>query len=216
MTAEEVARYLRDNPAFLQQHPAVFTELLLPDPHQGNAVSLMERQASLLRERVRTLEARLAELLNVGRENDNLARILVDWTRALLAEPDRLQLARVAARELRHLFGVPLVEIRAWGDAASPGDAAERLVSGLTEPLCGAQIDLAAMAGWNEAWTSVRSAAIIPLRRPGAPQPFGLIALGSSDPERFQANLGTALLARIGELASAALAPASASGAGPG
>ena len=42
----------------------------------------------------------------------------------------------------------------------------------------------------------------------------GLIALGSSDPERFEAGLGTAVLARIGELASAALWPPGSGGAG--
>ena len=97
MTADDVVQYLRDHPDFFQQRIGLFTEMLLPNPHEGNAVSLVERQSALLRERVRALEARLAELLQIGRDNDNLARVLVDWTRMLLAEPDRRALVGTAA-----------------------------------------------------------------------------------------------------------------------
>ncbi|HYA65547.1 MAG TPA: DUF484 family protein [Burkholderiaceae bacterium] len=206
MTEEEVTRFLQGNPAFFRQHPALFTELLLPDPHQGNAVSLLERQALLLRERVKSLEARLAELLRVGRENDALANNLVEWTKALLAEPDRDRLARVALEQLQRIFAVPLAEIRLWD---SPSDQTHaqlaRLASCLRAPACGSDIDLGAIGGLPPAWADARSVALIPLRRAAQQEAFGLIALGSLDPARFEAALGTTLLARIGEIASAAL-----------
>jgi uncharacterized protein YigA (DUF484 family) len=47
---------------------------------------------------------------------------------------------------------------------------------------------------------------MIPLRVGGDARAFGLLALGSPDPDRFHITMGTAFLARIGELASAALA----------
>jgi len=208
MSAEDVARYLREHPEFFQDHPQLFTELLLPDPHEGQAISLAERQAALLRERVKVLDARLAELLRIGRDNDALARQLVDWTRALLAETDRARMAATAALALKRVFGVPLAELRIWGTAAE-GSAAgvAGWAANLPAPLCGTDLDLDDISGLAAAWSSVRSAALIPLRsREGAP-PFGIIAMGSSDPGRFDATLGTAVLARIGELASAALAP---------
>jgi len=208
MTDDEVARYLRDNPAFFQQHPGLFTDLLLPDPHQGNAVSLIERQALLLRERVKALEARLAELIHIGRDNDALARNLVDWTRALLEEPDRDRLAQLAIAELRRIFAIPLAEIRTWSEPPGEDDArAARLVSSLHAPACGCDIDLAAIGGLAQAWSEVRSAALVPLRHAGQREAFGVLALGSSDPARFESALGTAVLSRIGELASAALGP---------
>ncbi|SPE23543.1 conserved hypothetical protein [Burkholderiales bacterium] len=208
MTDEEVARFLQDNPAFFQQHPGLLTDLLLPDPHQGNAVSLIERQALLLRERVKVLEARLAELIRIGRDNDALARNLVDWTRALLEEPDRGRRAPLAVAELQRIFAIPLAEIRTWSEAPGEHDAqAARLVSSLHAPVCGCDIDLTPFRGLAEVWSEVRSVALVPLRRAGQREAFGLLALGSSDPARFEATLGTAVLARIGELASAALAP---------
>ena len=45
----------------------------------------------------------------------------------------------------------------------------------------------------------------LPLRKGIDPKAFGLIVLGSADPDRFQAGMGTAFLERIGETASAAL-----------
>ena len=208
MTDEEVARFLQANPAFFQQYPALFTQLLLPDPHHGNAISLSERQAMLLRERVRALEARLAELLRIGRDNDTLANNLVEWTMALLSEPDRSRIAQLAAEELKRIFAVPLVQIRTWSTPPGAADEqAARLVCSLRAPACGSTIDQASVGVLDGAWAEARSVALIPLRRAGQPDAFGLIALGSSDPARFDATMGTTVLARIGELASAALIP---------
>jgi uncharacterized protein YigA (DUF484 family) len=47
--------------------------------------------------------------------------------------------------------------------------------------------------------------ALLPLRKVGDPLAFGLLVLGSPDPERFQTGLGTAFLDRIADTASAAL-----------
>ncbi len=208
MTADDVAQYLKENPGFFQQRAGLFTELLLPNPHEGNAVSLAERQVLLLRERVHALETRLAELLQIGRDNDNLARVLVDWTRALLAEPECERRRQVASRELQRLFGVPLVEIRIWNQPPSENQVeVARFVSAMAAPTCGTDVDLRPIPGLGPAWSVVRSAAMVPLRGTQCPGAFGLILLGSADPDRFQASLGTALLSRIGELASAALAP---------
>jgi len=208
MGDDDVVHHLREHPDFFVRHPELFTELRLPDPHQGHAVSLVERQAALLRERVRTLESRLAELLHIGRDNDALARQLVEWTKALLAESARGRMAGAAADALRQVFGVPLAEVRIWGTAPSTADAAlASWAAGLPAPLCGTGLDPGILPGLAESWSSARSVALIPLRN-GDARPFGLIAMGSSDPARFDANLGTAVLGRIGELASAALAPA--------
>lgn len=208
MTEDEVARYLRGNPGFFQQHPGLFTELLLPDPHDGKAVSLLERQALMLRERVKALENRLAELIRIGRDNDALTRHLVDWTKALLAEPDRGRTLQVAVEELKKVFAVPLAEIRTFGEPPAADEAAAaRWVSAMSAPICSSDPELAPLGTLGHQWSHVRSFAVVPLRQAERTQAFGMIALGSSDPARFDAALGTALLSRIGELASAALGP---------
>jgi uncharacterized protein YigA (DUF484 family) len=47
--------------------------------------------------------------------------------------------------------------------------------------------------------------AVIALRAGAAPHAFGALVLGSADRERFQSDMATDFLQRIGELASAAL-----------
>jgi uncharacterized protein YigA (DUF484 family) len=61
---------------------------------------------------------------------------------------------------------------------------------------------------WLEDAHNVSSLALIPLRNgvasSSAPA-FGMLVLASSDAHRFNSGMGTEFLARIGELASAAL-----------
>jgi uncharacterized protein YigA (DUF484 family) len=58
---------------------------------------------------------------------------------------------------------------------------------------------------WLDDSTDVRSTVLVPLRA-GGPA-FGLLVLGSPDPDRFSASMGTDFLVHIGETASAALVP---------
>lgn len=229
----DVARYLRETPGFFDNHPDLLAELRIPDPQRGAAVSLMERQAQLLRERNKALETRLANLIRIGHDNDRLLRNLIDWTRNLVSLRNRETMAVDAARELERIFSIPMAAIRTWpapaasqvaGDVASEAasdadpnadpDAGPDLMAtaieaarGLHAPLCGAQIDLRRFAWLDERWSAARSAALVPLRAADGADAFGLIVLGAPEPARFDAAMGTAVLALIGELTSAALRP---------
>ncbi len=50
LSADKVAAFLRQNPEFFQQRSDLLELMRLPDP-RGPAVSLLERQAAILRER---------------------------------------------------------------------------------------------------------------------------------------------------------------------
>jgi uncharacterized protein YigA (DUF484 family) len=58
---------------------------------------------------------------------------------------------------------------------------------------------------WLANATAMQSAALIPLRKPGSEQSIGLLVLASSDAQRFSSDMGTDVLSRIGETASAVL-----------
>ena len=71
LDSETVAAYLRLHPEFFVQHEELIPELRIP--HQpGEAVSLVERQVKLLRERNIEMRHRLSQLMDVARENDRL------------------------------------------------------------------------------------------------------------------------------------------------
>jgi uncharacterized protein YigA (DUF484 family) len=216
MNPEDVARYLADHPAFFEQHPQVLTQMQLPHS-QGSAVSLMERQAQMQRERIRALEARLAELARYGNENDALADKLVAWSAALLAQSDTLTLPGTLLADLKRIFEVPHAALRLWGlrplfaqlPCAQPvGEDVARLAASMAVPYCGPNAGFEA-AGWltedGAAAGAVKSLALLPLRTRAGEAPFGLLVLGSSDAERFGSEMGTAFLVRIATLAGAAL-----------
>jgi uncharacterized protein YigA (DUF484 family) len=77
--------------------------------------------------------------------------------------------------------------------------------SSLTLPYCGMNSGFEAV-GWLDDPATVMSLALIPLRHgPADDNAFGLLVLGSPDPTRYTADMGTEFLVRIGEIAGAGL-----------
>src|SRR5438270_10037026 len=73
MTAEDVAIFLRTHPQFFDQHPELLESIHVPHPYGGRAIPLAERQTVALREKVKLLEGKLAELIGFGEENDAIS-----------------------------------------------------------------------------------------------------------------------------------------------
>jgi len=215
MNHDDVAQFLSENPDFFEQRPDVLGLLDVPHPQNGQAISLVERQSLLLRERVRALESRLAELIRHGEENDVIVDKLVHWTRAMLSQPEAAQLPATLVNELKTGFTVPFAAIRLWNvrdeyaalEFASPvGLDAIRLAASMAAPFCGSNVGFDVAAWMSADPAAIKSLAMLPLRVGIGTEAFGMLVLGSSDKDRFQITMGTAFLARIAELSSAALA----------
>ena len=213
-SAEQVAQYLHDNPGFFDAHAELLASITVPHPHGGRAVSLVERQVDLLREKNRALELRLAELLRIGQENDAIADRLQRLTRDLLRTRDLRQLPDVLLSGLGEGFAVPQVALRVWGLDDAYGDLpcaagvdadVRALADGMRQPYCGPNGELKAATWLPGGGAQTRSIALMAMRVGAAPQAFGLLVLGSPDPARFAAGMGTAFLERIAETGSAAL-----------
>jgi uncharacterized protein YigA (DUF484 family) len=209
-----VARWLADQPDFLARHPDVLALMRLPSPHDGRALSFQDRQIEILRDKLSQLERRLAELVHVSRDNEAISGKMLHWVRHLLRAESVERLPGIIADSMRREFTVPLVALRLWRvDPAlvapewliegPPGSI--RQIDEMALPYCGPRGELAFASWLPSAGADARSIALIPLRRGIEPFSFGLLVLGSGDPERFQAAMGTSFLERIGEIASAAL-----------
>lgn len=210
----DVARWLADHPDFFETHGHALVGLRVPSPHGVKAISLHERQLEVMRERHRALEHRLADLIRIGQENDAIVERMQRWSRQLLLAPDAAALPDAVLEGMRTIFSVPQVALRLWGvreahrglACAEPADAeAQALADAMQLPYCGPNADIAVAAWLPEGGVNTRSIALLPLRRGASPGAFGLLVLGSADPARFDAGMGTAFLERIAELASAAL-----------
>jgi len=212
--ADAVVQYLHDNPSFFEAHPDLLISISVPHPHGHRAVSLVERQVDLLRDKAKALELKLAELVRHGRENDAIAERMQRWSRDLLRARDAQHLPALITDGLSQAFTVPQVALRTWGLApAHAGLPCCARVDGeiisftdsLRQPYCGRNADFQASRWLPDAGTRTGSIALLPLRVGAAPQSFGLLVLGSPDPDRFDATMGTAFLERIAETASASL-----------
>jgi len=208
MNADDLARFLRANPQFFDQHPDLIESIHVPHPHGGRAIPLAERQTVALRDKVKVLEARLGELVQFGQENDAISEKVHRLAVALAAARDFPSFSRSLYFHLKEDFAVPHVAMRVWGKAVPADfeesqavDEAQRQQAALMgAPQCGAAQGNA-FAGWfRDAADHVRSLALVPL---GQTAVFGLLALGSEDPKRFYPDMGTLYLRRIGELCAA-------------
>ncbi len=216
-THDEIARYLVDHPEFFDQYADLLALVTIPDPHTGRAISITERQLFTLRDKVRTLESKLSELIGFGEENDAISDKVHALTSALMAAPDHASVSRALYSHLGGAFAVPHVGLRLWNvgsqaqlaagssrDFLPVGDAVKAFADGLRKPFCGPAGGQDATEWFGDAAPSLRSMAQLPLRdSTGAC--FGLLVMASEDPYRFYPELGTLYLERIGELCAAAL-----------
>jgi uncharacterized protein YigA (DUF484 family) len=213
ITEEEIANFLVNTPDFFERNAALLAAVQLSSGHGQRAVSLQERQAQLLREKIKALEQRVIEMVRHGQDNSTIADKMQNWTRQLLLVAQAEDLPDVIATELQKQFLIPQAAIRVWGvDAAHAqrpfaqgvSEEVRAFVSSLSRPYCGPNTGMDTVRWLSDA-SSVQSMAVIALRPGAAPQAFGALVLGSSDRDRFQSDMATDFLQRIGELAGAAL-----------
>ena len=220
ITEEDIALYLSHNPEFFDRHAELLSSVQLVSPHSRRAVSLQERQAEMLREKIRLLERRVMEIFRHGTENLALSDKLLRWAGSLLLEQQPQDLPSAIAESIRTQFAVPQTAIRVWAVddqfascefAQGVSEDTRQLANSLAEPYCGVSTGFDVVQ-WLAEPSQSASLALLPLRAVGAADPvggassaMGLLVLASPDPQRFASTMGTDYLQRIAELASAAL-----------
>jgi len=214
---ESVARYLQHNPDFFERHQALLARLRLPHARGGSTISLVERQVEVLRERHATLEQKLNEFVRVARSNDAVAEKIHRFTRRLLGAASRtaaIEQVEASLREDFDTFHAVLVLIGA--DAAVPAqrfikcvaadDPNLKSVESLFangKPRCGQARDSQRDFLFGAEANDIGSVALVPLGEKGA---LGILALGSTDRDRFHPGMSTEFLARVSDLIADALA----------
>lgn len=217
LQADEIETWLNANPDFFQHRPELLNALALPHPDTGQAVSLVERQLLSLRERNRALEARLAELIQIARENDALSAKVQAFSLRLLQQRDPAQIVDAVTEGLREGFRVPHVAVRVWAHGTGRPGGEERqpvleelqsFASSLAVPVCGSHPVYEINRWFGEDGPRLRSFALAALGQPA----IGLLVLASEDPERFYSGMGTAYLGQLAAMAGAALLAAAVPG----
>jgi uncharacterized protein YigA (DUF484 family) len=216
ITEDDIANYLANSPDFFERHAQLLASVLLTSPHGNRAVSLQERQAEMLREKIKALEHRIMDMVRHGNENMVISDRIHRWARSLLLVQSTRALPATLVAEMQSQFMVPQVALKVWDVdaryaeepfAQGVSEDAKSFASSLTQPYCGVVSPIEAVGWLSDAGTAM-SIALVPLRpggSHGAGPAFGMLVLASPDPQRFEAGLATDFLERIAELASAAL-----------
>ncbi len=213
ITEDDIANFLANTPDFFERHAELLASVQLSSGHGSRAVSLQERQAGLLRDKIKALEARVVEMIRHGQENVSIADKLQRCTRNLLLTAHARDLPATIVSELRAQFAIPQAAIKVWrvngifsdeGFSAGVSLDAQTFASSLAAPYCGVNSGFEA-ATWLPDPALAMSIALIPLRAAADKDAFGMLVLASPDSERFQSDMGTEFLAQIGDLAGAAL-----------
>lgn len=213
-----VQNHLKTNPDFFERHPSILQSLQLPHA-SGDAISLIERQVSMLRQKELKLERQLKELISVARDNDVLASKIHQMTLQLLSATD-LKGTVVAIEEavragfsadqaLLVLFGDPElfedVDAGRFFRAILRNDAALKPFSTFLaskNPRCGQVRDAQMDFLFRDDAGEIGSVALIPL---DPKSEIGFLAIGSCDSDRFHPGMSIDFLARVGDLVAAAL-----------
>ena len=213
ITEDDIANFLANTPDFFERHAELLASVQLSSGHGNRAVSLQERQAGMLREKIKGLETKVVEMIRHGQDNVLIADKMQRWTRKLLQTAQARELPGTMVEGITTEFQIPQAAIKVWGVngifsdesfATGVSEDAQTFASSLTTPYCGVNSGFESV-NWLPEPAMALSIALIPLRAAAGAQASGLLVLASPDPERFHSGMGTDFLERLGELAGAAL-----------
>jgi uncharacterized protein YigA (DUF484 family) len=197
---------LRADPGFFVRHPGLLSELDLPH-ESGTAVSLIERQVAILRERNMQMRRRMNELLAAAKENDELFAKTRTLTLELLNVDSWQEFNEVLATYVLADFQADFVCCHLAGhhlrlDHLQSHDGPlphELLVTG-TRPVCSIlRVEELSALFPIQQHEAEGSAVIAPLFWESG---SGALAIGSRDPSRFSSDMDTLFVTYIGEVAS--------------
>ena len=113
--------YLARHPDFFERYPSLLGTLNLPHA-AGGAVSLVERQVSVLRQKDLKLERKLKELIEVARANDLLAAKIHQLSLQLVSSSGLSGTIVAVEEAVRAGFGADQAVLVLFGDPAAFDD----------------------------------------------------------------------------------------------
>ena len=212
--ARVVAAYLKRHPEFLSEYPELAAKLTMPR-EQGPVSSLAVYQLNSLREKNAELERQLAELVAIAAENEKLMERVHALTVALLRANTLEVTARTVVARLSADFHTEQVRLVLFGEQPQL-PRAEWLLQVIgpealpefteflqqNEPVAGRISAEKQDRLFGARAAEIRSVAMMRLGD------AGILAIGSTDPNRFQPGMGTLFLKMISATITAALARA--------
>jgi uncharacterized protein YigA (DUF484 family) len=216
LSEDSIADYLKSHPDFFERHAPLVLGLKLPHRAAGTAISLVERQVSLLRQRNAQLERQLKDLVAVAKQNDALVEKIHQLCLKLMRAPTLAARLEQLETGLREDFAAERAVLVLFPDAPAAA-VREGFVRRLgtddpdvrpfatflraARPRCGPLRDRQKNIFDRDA-DAVSSAALVPL---GPESKLGFLIIGSRDPDHFHPGKRMDFLARLGEVLGVAI-----------
>ncbi len=184
ITEDDIANFLLASPDFFVRHAEVLAAVQLASPHGNRAVGLQQRQAEMLREKIKGLESRIVDMVGHAHDNAQLADKVEQLCCELLHVEQADELPGRLVAELAQRFDMPQVALRLWDVdprfAESPfaqdvGDDARAFAASLEVPFCGVNPGLP-VVHWLSEPTEAMSLALIPLHWPNSEPASAVVA----------------------------------------
>ena len=198
LNPKDVEAFLRAHPNFLQDRPGLLAVLNLPHGGEG-AVSLVERQVSVLRQRDIVSRQQIDALSDIGRENDRLLEATRRTVLALLSGTNRQELVQIWLVQLTNTFEAELGAL-VWITGEPNSNGAESVASKLIrqgESFSGV-LRPEEMKALFTSDASTGSAALSPIRN--SSDILGVLAVGAKDSKRYRPQDGTIFLDYLAEV----------------
>ncbi|MEH6548448.1 MAG: DUF484 family protein [Pseudomonadales bacterium] len=206
LDAEQVAQYLKQNRNFFVDRDELLLDMTLRHD-SGSAVSLMERQVGLLRERNIDMRHRLASLTGAAKENDELLARTQRLVLALLEAEDIDAVVAAVKYSMEQDFKVDVSELTLFAEPGSqttarvvPISEAQQHIDGLLKSrsaICGTLRPTELSFLFPGHGDEIGSAAVAPLSNGST---IGILAIGSFDPEYYRSSMGTLFLTYVSEV----------------
>ncbi len=214
ITEEQVCEFLSAETDFFDRHPELLESLELPH-ESGKAVSLIERQISVLRDRNLEMRSRLNNLLETARANDKLFEKTKRLILALLETDSLTRAIETLYDSLKNDFQIEHYQLILFGTENTPNTLAKitsldqgiQAIGGLlrsNRATCGVLRDEELSFLFDDQAAAIQSVAVVPLNNGNT---FGILAIGSSDPLYYKSSMGTLFLSYIAEVLNRVLPP---------
>jgi len=211
---EKVAQYLQANPEFFQYHENLLENLRVPHSNTGIAISLIEKQVSLLRNQKNELDKQLQSLIQAARNNEQIINRMQRFTLDIIHAHSIDDIIMLCQEEMQNNFNADYVGIKLIGDPTKYKDNSAFVANDDVllqsfqplfknrKPLCGRITKKQCQLMFPNHIDDIHSAVLAPLQNA---ENIGIIALGSDDEFRFQTSMGTLFISHLAEIITAAL-----------
>ncbi len=217
LKAEDVSEFLLCNPDYFIANPEVLTAIQVPHV-TGEAVSLVEKQLSLLREQNSQAQKQLHDLIEIARQNEELARRMHLLSLTLMDAAEPRDIFTTLYEDLKENFKVNHVSVRLFAKPAfvdtyaGPEFAGPDIPEkGLFDSIINKRIPISGRLKrqqqvflFDDDGDDIASAVIVPLHGKGW---GGVLSIASKDSNRFTESMGVELLANLGEILSFIVKP---------